>query len=258
MSLSRLALRLVTVQALKNATLAGPRVYDSAVDPIDLQVQDRREPFAVVLTDDHTRTTEGRDLRHGNDVCDLVIEIAVAARVQASVPGDGAPQEVVVPHTDAGMEMVLDLMGHQIAEALMGGTSPYAALWRDFAMTATKIASLRGAASDNGVRYAARQIVISCNLLSDPVRGEVAAQGPWAALLALMEASAELTGLGALLRHAIEGDALLPSEAVVASILGLSPATVDFIGLTPARDSGGAAVPVSEIGTDARPFGAGE
>ncbi len=249
MSLARLALRIVTARALKGATLAGTRVYDSAVEPIDLQVRDNREPFLVVLTDEHDRSVTGRDLRHGTDTCELVIEIAVAARVPVDVPDVGATTEVIIPHTDAGMELVIDLVGHQITDTLMSGASVWSRLWQKFVMRATRIGSRRGASSEGGVRFAARQIVITTDLMADPVRGQ-ALPGPWAELIAAMEADAELAGLAIVIRHAIEGDALLTDEAMVASLFAISAGTVNAMSLTPIRDLAGDAVDLVEVVVD--------
>ena len=249
MSLSRFALRVATAQALKGATLAGSKVFDSAIDPIDVQARERREPFIVVLTDEHTRTPGGgRDMRHGTDACELVIEVAVATVAKAQ---DGT-EEVVIPHTDAAMEFTLDLVGHQITEALMGGTGAWAQIWRKFAFTVTQITSRRGASSDNGVRFAARQIVLSCNILADPVRGE-ALSGTWAELLAAMEADAELAGLAGVVRFAIEGDVVMTPEALVASTFGIEPRAVDAMGMTPVRDLSGDPVLVTEVVSDNDP-----
>lgn len=249
MSLARLALRIATTKALTGQTLAGARVRDSAVDPIDLQVQTERLPFVVIYTDDHTRVTTGRDLRHGDDDCELVIEVAVAARVPVALPPDdegGEETEIVVPHTDAGMELMLDLIGHQAVEALSGGADPWAALWRDFALKVRRIVSRRGAGTENGVRFAARQIVMTVDMLADPVRGaEISA--PWQRLLAAMDDDPELSGIGAVIRYAIEGDAPLTAELVAASRQGLSPETVEALGITPVRDEDGSAVDLAEV-----------
>ncbi|MBY0400955.1 hypothetical protein K2X89_11710 [Myxococcota bacterium] len=246
MGLSRLALRIATTKALTGATLAGARVFDSSVDPIDLQARERREPFLIVTTDEHKRAVTGRDLRQGDDNCELVIEVAVATLV----PVEGSDEaEVVIPHTDAGMELVIDLIQQQIGEALLSGTTVWSRLWQEVAMTVSTVNSRRGASAEQGVRFAARQIIISCDILSDPVRGQTVS-GPWERLLAAMEADAELVGLASVLRYAIEGEGVLTEEAFLGSLYGLSAGTVDALGMTPVRTVGGQAVEVEEIVLD--------
>ena len=66
MSLSRLAMRIAAARALKDATLAEARVFDSAIDPIDQTIAETRAPVLIVTTDDHEVETAGRDLTHGD------------------------------------------------------------------------------------------------------------------------------------------------------------------------------------------------
>lgn len=242
MGLSRLALRIITCRALTGATIAGASVHDSAVDTIDQMVKAQRKPFITVSTDEHRRTITGRDLRHGDDQCELVLDVAVASKVTADAGGE----IIVIPQTDAGMEVILDLIGQQINEALLSGATVWSRLWQDFAVRVVSVASRRGASAEDGTRFAARQIVITADILGDPVRGSVPF-GPWQRLLAAMDADAELADMGALIRYAIEGDVPLTEEAMVASLYGISEETVGALGMAAVRDAEGAAVPVDEI-----------
>ena len=81
MSLTRLVMRLAAARALKDRTLAGARVFDSAVDPIDQTIAAQRLPLLVLTTDEHELDVTGRDLGSGTHRCDLVIELAIASRV---------------------------------------------------------------------------------------------------------------------------------------------------------------------------------
>ena len=45
MSLARLAMRLAAARAVKGVTLAGDRVFDSAIDAIDLTLAENRQPI---------------------------------------------------------------------------------------------------------------------------------------------------------------------------------------------------------------------
>ena len=121
MSLTRLAMRVAAARALNGRTLAGPRVFDSAVDPIDQTIAEQRQPLIVLTTDEHELDVTGRDLDSGNHQCDLVIEVAIAARVEVPASdGQGGQITIAIPHTDEGMELTLDLMEHQIVTALRG------------------------------------------------------------------------------------------------------------------------------------------
>lgn len=249
MSLSRLAVRLITARALLNATLAESRVFDSAVQSIDQMAKGRREPFLIILTDDHLADGTGIDMRLGNDSLDLVIEVAVAQRVEVAVPNGPSTQQVVVPHTDAGMEVVIDVICQQITDALMGGKAPWQLLWRKFVLRVSKVASRRGAAAEDGTRFAARQLIITCDIVAAPVRG-MGVTPVFADFLAAMQDDPDQAGITPLIRYTVEGDAPLTDEDSIASTLGISQRAVDFMGLAPIRDNAGNAVLISTVEVD--------
>ena len=91
MSLARLAMRIAAARALRGATLADARVYDSAIAPIDQTIAEERQPILIVTTDDHEMGVTGRDLFQGHIACDLVVEAAIAARVASTSPETGTP-----------------------------------------------------------------------------------------------------------------------------------------------------------------------
>ena len=253
MSISRLAIRAVTKKALSGRTLAGARVYDSSVDPIDLQARENRQPFITVYTDDHSRSITGRDLMMGEEECQLILEVAVAAQVSVPVPaehGGGVEEAIVIPATDAGLEQTLDLIGYQAFKELMTGTTVWAGLWREFAFRVKKIDTRRGASSDSGVRIAARQIAVSLEMISDPTPGE-ALSGTWESVLAAFEDDDELDGIAAVIRYAVVGEGDMTPEAIEAGRFGLNPETIDQLGIAPVRDEAGDAVPLDGIDVDA-------
>lgn len=258
MSLSRLALRIITTQALSGATLAGTRVFDSAIDKIDFQIgTGQREPFLVVYTDDHTRTPEtGRDLRHGGDSLEIVIEAAVAAPVSVPVstgggiPANGGQDDVVeVPNTDAGLEIIIDLIGAQITDALMGQKTVWSGLWNDFVLNVSAIVSRRGASAESGARLAARQIVMTCDVVADPVPGgDVSAL--WLRFLDALDGTPDVDHLGPIIRHALQSDNPLKGWRTVGSVLGLGEGAVSGIGLDSVTDAQGDPVGLVEAVLD--------
>lgn len=254
MSLSRLAVRIATQRALSGQTLAGTRVYDSQIDPIDLSVQTHREPFVVVYTDDHTRPLAGRDLTHGEDGLDLILELAVAAKVKAPARAEGgatAP-DVEIPQTDAGMEIVLDILEHQAMQALQAGRTPWSRVWQRMTARLTRRLSRRGASNENGVRFAARQITITCDPIGDPDAGvDLAPETAWGAFLAALEADEELSAIADVIRHAVTTGGPLTEWRLAAERLGVSDATVDAIGIAPVLDLAGAPVGLGRIDVDA-------
>ena len=227
MSLARLAMRIATARALRGATLAEGRVHDSAIAPIDQTIAEERQPILIVTTDDHELEVTGRDLFQGNVSCDLVIEAAIAARVEVA----GEESIITIPHTDEGMELALDLMEHQVMAALIRGRTPWSRVWMKLVPRISRRLSRRGASVEKGVRFAARQIVLSCDLIEAPTDGAAIAAGTaWADLLSVMEEDTDLAPISRMLRSEIEGSPLADWRRA-ANMLGIHLETANALGL---------------------------
>ena len=232
MSLARLAMRIAAARALRDATLAEERVHDSAIAPIDQTIAEERQPILIVTTDDHEMDVTGRDLFHGNVSCDLVIEAAIAARVEVA----GEESVITIPHTDEGMELALDLMEHQVMAALTRERNDWSRVWMKLVPRISRRLSRRGASVEKGVRFAARQIVLTCDLIEAPADGAAVAAGTaWADLLSVLEEDADLAPIACMLRSEIEG-APLADWRRAANIMGIHLKTADAIGLGPVLD----------------------
>lgn len=207
MSLARLALRLATARALRGATLAADRVFDSAIDPIDHRISQDAKPVIVIYTDDHEENAEGRALGiGGNSSCDLVIEFAMVGSLTIDIPEqDGnAATTLAVAETDETIEFMLDLIERQIISALTTGRGPWPDLWRVFCFRILRRMSRRGSSAESASRFAARQLTLTCDLLIDPEPGLPPA-GAWADLLAAVAADPKMAPIGPLLRSMITG-----------------------------------------------------
>lgn len=237
MSLTRLVMRIVAARALLERTLAGPRVFDSAVDPIDQTIASQRQPLLVITTDQHELDGVGRDLGSGNHSCDLVIELAIASRVEVpAVDGAGGQITIAIPHTDEGMELTLDIMEHQVTTCLNRDDNPWSRAWMKLVPRVTQRISRRGASAENGVRFAARQLILTCDLVDAPIAGDtIAPNSAWGETLALMEADPSLAGIASVLRAEIEG-ALLADWRRAAQELGIPLEVADQIGIGPVSD----------------------
>ena len=240
MGLTRLVMRLACVQALKGQTLAGTRVFDSAVAPLDLVVEEHRQPLIVVTTDEHEADITGRDLLRGAQICDLVIEIAIAAAASvASSNEQGEAITIEIPHTDEGMELTLDMLEHQCVAALIRDNTPWATIWMNLVPRVTRRLSRRGASSENGLRFAARQIVLTCDLVDTPTRtSDIVEASAWGQALAAMDGNESLAPLASVLRAEIDGGGLADWQ-IIAQSLGLTDVGVRNIGLEPALDENG-------------------
>jgi hypothetical protein len=233
MSLSRLAMRIAAARAVKGVTLAENRVFDSAIDPIDLTIAENRQPILVVMTDEHEAIPTGRDLFHTDASCDLIIEAAIAARVE--IEGEVG---ITIPHTDEGMELVLDMMEHQVIAGLTRERTAWSRVWMKLVPRVKRRLSRRGASAEGGVRFAARQIVLTCDLIEAPTDGAaIAAGSAWADVLSVMEEDEALEPIAGLLRLTIEGAAVAEWKRA-ANMLGIHKATANAIGLGPFLDEG--------------------
>jgi hypothetical protein len=228
MSLVPLVLRIITVKALRGQTYALERVLDSNLDAIDMTVTQDKSPVIIVSSDDEEYSLENGKLAltAADRAVDIVIESAVASMVEAA---DGT-QQLTIPHTDAGMEAILGIMGRQIMRALLTPQTPWSDLWRRAVVGVPKVMIRRGASAEQGVRFAARQMVISCRTLHEPGFGRAIGAGEfWDDLLALMAADADLADLGRIIRGEIEGPALASYDQAAAA-LGISRSAAGMLG----------------------------
>jgi hypothetical protein len=255
MSLTRLAMRLAAARAVRNKTLAADRVFDSAVDPIDQTIAETRQPLIVVTTDEHALDITGRDLGSGDHACDLVFEVAIASRVEVPAPdGQGGQITIAIPHTDEGMELTLDIMEHQIIAALTQDDGAWSATWMKLVPRVTRRLSRRGASAENGVRFAARQMVLTCDLVDTPVAGEaLGSNTAWGDVLTLMEADPDLTNIASLIRAEIEGAPLADWRRAAAE-LGIPLEVADQIGIGPVLDFGGDPKTLEQVTIDGGGF----
>ncbi len=246
-SLSAMAMRFCATRILTGSTFADDRVFDSAIAQVDQMAAGRDDPFITVYTEDEDLRPDLRDVNsvgQGGTI-DLVIEVAVMSIIEAQ-DGEGGPS-IVIPSTDAGIELTLSLMTRQIKRALFETRSPWGLLFKRFCLGVDRQTNRRAAQNKEGARFAARQLVFSVRPLFDPPFGHVPQTGePWGDLLALMEADSELSSIAPLVRQAITGTPI-PDWDRPRADLGLTPEAARGIGV--ASVSGDEAPPTATEGT---------
>lgn len=165
MSLSRLALRLAAVEAIRPSaavlanqplpTIAGKLVFDSRIDPIDDLSTREQWPVIVVYTEeDHAQGGQASGGPEFKRIIDLLFELSIVVRASGDQPGTFTAG---TPATDSELESALDLMEAQILFALMYG--PSGKIWR--AITGRRVpeyTSLPHRTSEEGVRLAMRSL----------------------------------------------------------------------------------------------------
>lgn len=198
--LSRIALRVAVQEALRGATLAGDNVLDSQFTALDLDADgtlrtDQDRPFISVYTD-------GGRIGAGNGFLSLfgdspTVELVIEAGISAAMVEEDREKGIAhiigvgLPDTDANMEMSLDLMMRQVADALAAPDSVWADLARELMGDVSSIERSRIGQKQNGTRVAAQEVRITAGLLADPVKGADLTGSTYAKFLAALAASAD-------------------------------------------------------------------
>ncbi len=247
MSLARAALRISAVRALRGETLAGTRVYDSMSQRLDNRIQSERQPIVSVYTDDHRDAIAGRgDVLSTMPVVDLILEIAVSESVAVVVDGETLNQ-VVIPQTDAGMELILDLLERQCIAALTTGSGNWASIWRCLAANVSSRVSRRGVFDETGGRFAARQVTMSVDTLLDPVKGASFGDGAvWTRLVDMLESDPDLAPVASLVKTEL-GVTPVADPALAAGMLGVDVETAEALGLGAMQGGGETAATLTDF-----------
>ena len=168
MSIIRMLTRLCAVAALRGRTWADDRVFDSDNTPLSqaLTLNDAAKPYIVVFTDaDNRSDVDGTDLYSTMRELNLCLEIGVASKIEGEI---GKEPAIKIPLTDEGMEIALDMVEEQALAALFGNpNNDWAELLKEFVIRVARLGGVRGASSDRDHRWAARQLAIICDVVSD-------------------------------------------------------------------------------------------
>ncbi|ABE63176.1 conserved hypothetical protein [Nitrobacter hamburgensis X14] len=186
--IGRTALRMAAIEALKGHTMVGGNVLDSEIGALDVGADgnlrtDQEKPFISVYVEG-AKLEGGADIRalHRSGPTELVIEIGITAAM-VETNGETGESSIVglqIPPTDPAFEFFLDCTGQQVVNALTDPGNAWAEIWRGLSSGVIKIERRRTADATHGVRIAAHQMVITVDLLPDPVYGEpVAATSIW-------------------------------------------------------------------------------
>lgn len=196
--LARIALRVATIEALKGKTFVDNNVLDSEMGALGVAADgsirtDQDAPFVSVYVDD-SKIEDRLNLRalHRSGPTELTIETGITAAMTETDQETGESMVVGIgtPATDRALEFFLDCVGRQIVSALTDPRDAWAEVWRGLSTSILKIERKRTSdAAATGTRTAAHQLVITLDLLPDPVFGEpIASTSTWAKFLAQMEA----------------------------------------------------------------------
>lgn len=196
MSLVRFAIRISAVEAVKGRTLVGDNVLDSEIGAISVGADgsaqtEKENPFLAIYTDKgkvELSLSNGREVFE-NGTCELIFEAGVTAAMNEIDPETGASVLVGIPDTDAAREYYLDLTSRQILTALTDPKNEWGQIFLGF-IPEIKAIDINRAGNTDGVRFAAHQIKLLCELICDPVKGDSLSEGDiFYDFLAKLEAS---------------------------------------------------------------------
>lgn len=193
MSLTRIALRIAAVEALKGRTLVGANVLDSPNGALDVQAdgtlrtaEDR--PFVAIYTDQgRSENISGRSLTE-NGACDIIFEMGISSAMLElnKETGETAMVGIAIPASDQASEFFLDVVQRQIRDALVDPANPWAEIYRGLHYRVLKIEFAGARNTEDGQKLAGHQMRLTVELADDPVRGE--AMDPGAPLLKFLDA----------------------------------------------------------------------
>ncbi len=231
MSLARMALRILTVAAVRGSTFAGDAVRDSEIGALDAVAQTDRTPIIAVYVDEGDDQPEGRELTVLPGSASLVIEVMVTGQMVVENEAGEVSTAWGIAATDAGLEITLDMIEDQVRGALMDPANAWSELWRTLVSKVTSVKAARGSGSKDEVRFAARQLTLQCDHIAPPPTAGPASPF-WTDLAAALSADDGLSEVGAMLTARISG-AARPSWAAAQAEFGLVRAGVDGMGVTP-------------------------
>jgi hypothetical protein len=250
MSIVRMLTRWCAVAALRGRTWADDRVFDSDNTPLAqaLVLNQAAKPYIVVFTDADNRTEiEVTDLYNTRRELNLALEIGVASKVEGETGGTN----LKIPLTDEGMEIALDMVEDQAIAAMFGNPqSDWAELLKTIVIRIDRVPGQRGASSERDRRWAARQLSIICDVVSDIPPGRPVPEGhPIRNFIVVAKANPE-----AGMSHAIEiCEALVnrteaPGWEQMQAMLGARRQGLRAIGLAPLSEE----IPImaTQYGTD--------
>ena len=194
MSLVPFAVRICTVRAMQAVMPSAVVVVDSPQEPLTLLDNSEPRPIIAVYTGAAQTKLDGRNLLGGMPMIALTIQIILPETFAFPLTG-GDP--VVIDTRRQGAETALDVLWRIGVLALNSGDEPWAELWRDFVQTTPTIKNHSYLVEREGVRITAREVVIECEPIHEPVLGGVP-EYAWARLIELMKLDTAGDGLNTL------------------------------------------------------------
>lgn len=175
MTIGRLALRALTVRALTKQpydkhppTIAKDLVFDSRVDPINIEEDIVEVPIIAVYTDTDFASLVDQGAGKGtiDRKVDLRIDFAIASFMR-TVVDDETNISYGVPTTDAELETMLDIFEAQIWRALLAPGRAASDAWSKMVRKVESWASRVDRSGEGNNRLASRSLELRCVIRQD-------------------------------------------------------------------------------------------
>lgn len=190
MSLVPFAVRVCTVRALQAALPDSVVVVDSPQEPLTLLDVDEPRPIIAVYTGATVTKYEGRNFLGGTSSVSIAIQIMLPEQFSFGV-GNGS---IAIDTRRQGAETALDVLWRKAELAMNASDEPWAELWREFVLTVSTVENLSFLIERNSVKVTAREVVIKCEPIHEPVPGGAPTLA-WASLIEMMRADTNSDGL---------------------------------------------------------------
>lgn len=194
MSLVAFAMRVSTVRAIQEAVPPSFRVFDSPVDPIDLLDKKNPQPIIAVYTGSVGTKIDGREILAGASRVALAIQIFLPERFVFAYAGESQEQKIEIDCRRQGAETALDVIWRKIALNLNSTNGPWGEMWREIVLATPSIDNSSYVIMREGVKLTAREIVIECEPIHEPVPGK-GAYLAWKKFLSMVLADTGADGL---------------------------------------------------------------
>jgi len=115
----------------------------------------------------------------------LAIQVFLPERFTFTYKGENADQKISIDCRRQGAETALDVLSRIMMLNLNSGSEPWGVLWREFVCNTPKINTASYLLQREGVKITAREIVIECEPIHEPVPG-TEPYGVWSQLIRAM------------------------------------------------------------------------
>lgn len=227
MSLVAFALRTAFKETLKGRTLAGDRVVDSPLEPLDdiLAENAPAKPYIAIFTGDTSKSPDGRETAKTPGEIEMT--------VQVYCPPEVAIGDIRV--SGSAVAAVIDAVERQIDRAIAVEDNAWTKLLRRLAHHISNISSRPyQMQTENGVRIPMREMTYTCKVVADPSFDltELKVDTVWLDLDTAMRAHAGLAPLADFFRDlALRPDGLTDMRALQAR-LGATEVEMRNMGLS--------------------------